>query len=405
MGCFLFCSLDEVNEGNKKGLRILHIISLSQVGGVEKRFVSFWNTINSLGLNEGQFVMNAQSHFHKDLGSVNNSFYVYKKFGCISIPKFLRKYALWFFVKFNKIERVVLWNEFGNFTDALSMLKNQTIVHHESGSAFNKREDSLVRKYLKSIDYVVANCDATKKMILHLDQKMSVDIVKTRMRKELECVRQGLDRNRIKNITFGALSSLTPRKGLPVLLHAFRELKEKGCEFNLNLAGTGMMEDELKKMVRLFRLNENVHFLGHVEDVEAYFQDIDVLVSTSLGDAYSNTIIEALAFGVPCVVPDIDGFVEIIKDGENGWVVNTQLAIEGEYSLSSSALSQYCYWAKEKVISDARIMKLDLLVEVLLKIINHSESLIEFKEKALRSSRDLIGFEGYCKNLLMSFKN
>jgi glycosyltransferase involved in cell wall biosynthesis len=66
---------------------------------------------------------------------------------------------------------------------------------------------------------------------------------------------------------------------------------------------------------------ERVLFLGHRADVPDILQASDVFVLNSGSEGMSNALLEALAAGLPCVATAVGGNPELVRDGENGFLV------------------------------------------------------------------------------------
>lgn len=87
------------------------------------------------------------------------------------------------------------------------------------------------------------------------------------------------------------------------------------------LAGEGadVLNCELRSNVAALGLEEKMHLLGRRDDVPRLMAALDVLASSSHGEAFPNVLGEAMACGVPCVVTDVGDSAEIV--GEAGRVV------------------------------------------------------------------------------------
>ncbi len=87
------------------------------------------------------------------------------------------------------------------------------------------------------------------------------------------------------------------------------------------LAGTGVDSDNLALTSAIVArgLKTNMHLLGRREDVPRLMASLDVLASSSDGEAFPNVLGEAMACGVPCVVTDVGDSAEIV--GNTGRVV------------------------------------------------------------------------------------
>lgn len=64
-----------------------------------------------------------------------------------------------------------------------------------------------------------------------------------------------------------------------------------------------------------------VEFAGRVADPGAYYRRAAIFVLPSRVEGMSNALLEAQAWGLPCVVSDIPGNRAVVQDGKNGWVV------------------------------------------------------------------------------------
>jgi glycosyltransferase involved in cell wall biosynthesis len=61
-------------------------------------------------------------------------------------------------------------------------------------------------------------------------------------------------------------------------------------------------------------------FLGHRDDVPARLADGDIFVLPSRSEAFPNAVLEAMAAGLPIVASGVGGIVELIDEGETGWL-------------------------------------------------------------------------------------
>jgi glycosyltransferase involved in cell wall biosynthesis len=82
---------------------------------------------------------------------------------------------------------------------------------------------------------------------------------------------------------------------------------------------TGSLVDSVKRFTGSLGLSGVIHFLGLRHDLAQLFNGLDILVSSSIGEGFSNVIAEAMASGVPCVVTDVGDSARIV--GETGFVV------------------------------------------------------------------------------------
>jgi glycosyltransferase involved in cell wall biosynthesis len=116
-------------------------------------------------------------------------------------------------------------------------------------------------------------------------------------------------------IVFGALNSTTtPRKGFDALKHALRALKTHDTE--LVIFGA-------KRPQHTLDFGLPTHYLGNLQDdisLALAYNTADVFVAPSLQDNLPNTVLEALACGVPCVAFNIGGMSDLITHQHNGYL-------------------------------------------------------------------------------------
>ena len=70
-----------------------------------------------------------------------------------------------------------------------------------------------------------------------------------------------------------------------------------------------------------FGLTESVWFTGDRDDIPELLRTMDIFVLPSLGEGISNTILEAMATGLPVVATQVGGNPELVENGVNGMLV------------------------------------------------------------------------------------
>ena len=116
---------------------------------------------------------------------------------------------------------------------------------------------------------------------------------------------------------------LWPIKNLPLLIRAFASVKNKYHDTVLLLAGAGPEKEKLEKMIMNAGINESVEFLGPVSPgkLVSYYRASDIFVLPSLSEGRPKVLAEAAAAGLPIVATNFPGADEIVKEGENGFLV------------------------------------------------------------------------------------
>ena len=122
--------------------------------------------------------------------------------------------------------------------------------------------------------------------------------------------------------TFGNCCRLTEQKGIPYLIDAVVELKKiTDKPFKVKIAGKGEEEDALKDLVKLRGVEDITEFVGHVEDIEVFYNSIDTLSFTSEHEGTARTILEAWSCEKPVISFDISSMKEMISPGEDGILI------------------------------------------------------------------------------------
>lgn len=154
------------------------------------------------------------------------------------------------------------------------------------------------------------------------------------------------------------VGSLIERKGLDLLLNALAEVK---TEFELYLAGGGDEKENLIKLAKELKIEDQVHFLGQLsrEELLKHYADSDLFVLPTREDCFALVILEAMCSKLPIVCSKYaDGSYDLIEEGKNGFVedpYNTKAFAEKiELLLKDKALRDSMREQSEKVLEKFR---------------------------------------------------
>ena len=106
------------------------------------------------------------------------------------------------------------------------------------------------------------------------------------------------------------------RKGLEATIEALRLTHSEA----LHLGVVGEDREKARFAAQAAPLGERVRFLGGRKDVRPLYAAADCLILPSRYDPFPNTVLEALAMGLPAIVSSRCGAAEVIEPGVNGWV-------------------------------------------------------------------------------------
>jgi glycosyltransferase involved in cell wall biosynthesis len=120
------------------------------------------------------------------------------------------------------------------------------------------------------------------------------------------------------------IGRLIPRKGFQRVVQALpkaRELTKK--PFEVEVVGTGVARTDLDKLAENLGVIDLISYTGLVpyDQLEKSYQYADVFVLTSLSEGMPSVILEAMGCGLPVVASDVGGNNEIVREGENGFLI------------------------------------------------------------------------------------
>ena len=124
-----------------------------------------------------------------------------------------------------------------------------------------------------------------------------------------------------RRIVVGSAGRLFPVKDFSLLVDVAKIVLTKNDNFDFVLAGDGPEYIHLKNKVAEYGLQDRFRFLGHVSDMESFYRGLDIYINTSIHEGIPMSVLEAMSYGLPVVVPEVGGFPEIVDDGSSGFLI------------------------------------------------------------------------------------
>jgi sugar transferase (PEP-CTERM/EpsH1 system associated) len=212
---------------------------------------------------------------------------------------------------------------------AARLARVPVVMHGEHGTLQLKPYQVRVQRWAWS------RVDRLLSVSSRLAEKMSAAIGMPLER--ITVIRNGVDLSRFGSVTraearremgigddevvIGHAGRLVPVKDQAALVHAAALLRDKGLAFRVLIAGDGPLRADLARQIAELGLGDHVELLGHRGAVERFFAALDVYVLCSRSEGMPNTILEAMASGVPVVSTKVGGADELVVDGETGTLV------------------------------------------------------------------------------------
>lgn len=123
-----------------------------------------------------------------------------------------------------------------------------------------------------------------------------------------------------------AVGRLVPIKGHDVLIRALGVVRDRGYAFTCNLVGSGESQSSLESLSRQLFLDEYITFKGYQSQrsIIALLEASDLLVMPSRDESFGVACIEGMAVGLPAVASRVGGLPEVVTEGENGLLVDSE---------------------------------------------------------------------------------
>jgi sugar transferase (PEP-CTERM/EpsH1 system associated) len=128
-----------------------------------------------------------------------------------------------------------------------------------------------------------------------------------------------------ESFVIGTVGRLAAVKDQTTLIRAFKLLLDAdpayGNDLRLIIAGDGPLREELEALISELGVARFVWITGDRNDIADLLRLFDLFVLSSLGEGISNTILEAMATGLPIVATDVGGNPELVQEGVNGRLI------------------------------------------------------------------------------------
>lgn len=299
-------------------MKILHVITSLRTGGAEKLMVDLLPRLRSLG-NEVELVVfdGIRTPFYEELEKTGIKIHslriggsVYNPLNILKLIPLLKKVdivhthntAPQFFVAIAHFftKKCRLFTTEHNTTNRRRNIKGLVYVdkwmysQYERVICISEQAETNLRTYLK---------DNSSKICTVFN---GVDILKYMNAEPIPELRE-----KYKNCHLGIMvAGFREQKDQRTLIKAYKELPGN---FHLLLAGTGVLEEECKQLVKELGIADRVHFLGNRSDVPQLLHTADVVIMSSHYEGLSLSSIEGMACGKPFIASDVDGLREIVQ--------------------------------------------------------------------------------------------
>lgn len=304
-------------------MKILRLTTLLDYGGIESKMANL-----SSVQDENEWVFCAVG---KGGVAENRIISRNKRVVCLTLPHTIPSpITLWKLFLFLKKEKPDVLhasgaeaNFFGYFAGRMAGVPK--IIVEEIGIP---RQSSVAKKIFRFIfrnaDYTVGE---SKAVVDHFVTTYKLDPDKAKVVSNFGLFQYNLSKlivqkdESIFNIVM--ISRLEKVKNIEGVINVVSRLRETRLRnIRLTIAGSGALEQELKKKVEEMNLQKHVHFLGFITDPYPHLCNADLYVLNSHSEGFSNSLVEAMYSGTPVLSTTVGAASEIIEDSKNGFLTS-----------------------------------------------------------------------------------
>jgi glycosyltransferase involved in cell wall biosynthesis len=208
----------------------------------------------------------------------------------------------------------------------------------------NKLYRAVTKFALNSADIITSDSDYMTQEIKKLTKTQAVTVPMGVERELCSMERKSPG----DEIVLLSLRTIDSNSNIDVIIKAFNKLIEKYPDRKIKLivGNTGPDLEKIRALVNEMNLREKVIVRGFIkrEELLRLLSSCTAYLSVPTSDSTSVTLLEAMAFGTPCIVSDLPANREWIIDGENGIIID---------SISSTVLCD----GMERIIKDEVLVK------------------------------------------------
>lgn len=115
---------------------------------------------------------------------------------------------------------------------------------------------------------------------------------------------------------------IEPDKNVTVLVEALARCIADGLSAELTIVGSGSDISNVAERASRLGIDQFVHLPGRQDDLRPYLVESDFFLSASQSEGQSNSLLEAMAFGLIPIVAEASGVRDLVSDGEWGLIAN-----------------------------------------------------------------------------------
>ncbi|MEG0304896.1 MAG: glycosyltransferase family 4 protein [Oscillospiraceae bacterium] len=139
------------------------------------------------------------------------------------------------------------------------------------------------------------------------------------------------------DFVFISVGELIKRKNHETAIRAFAKAQISHAVYVI--CGSGILQEELCCLIKDLNIEEKIKFIGFRIDAKEIIKAADICVFPSYQEGMPMALMEAMAAGLPCIVSEIRGNVDLIEDGKGGYLCDA--AMSGDFVKAMQTLAQH----------------------------------------------------------------
>lgn len=298
-------------------IKVLHVLYKVDIGGTERA------VLNYIREEKDSEVVNDALSFYR--GSLSDEYKLKtNQFTVVNEKSFINKYI--YLKKYLKENEYDIVYTYGLRTNMIFRLlpKQYKLIYGIRGleNSTNKLINRLNKLTLNKNDLIITNSKQTKKYIQkkYNIKKTTIEVIHngTYLPEEVSAIDY---KDKLQLIIIANLHKV---KGYEYLLPAIKQLKKDNINIELKILGEGLERETIEAYISNHNLTENIKLYGQVKDVYKHLKNSHILVSSSLSEGLSNSIIEGMATGLPVIATNVGGTSELVIPDETGILIDSK---------------------------------------------------------------------------------
>jgi glycosyltransferase involved in cell wall biosynthesis len=227
-------------------------------------------------------------------------------------------------LKHDEISIIISYLTLANFISGISKVCNRNVIsiggiRNEKLPFYKLVIEKLIHNHLNNAS-VFNNYSAKEKFIRKGFDPDKIYVIQNAITIDTSQSIDRISNGEIKIVTIGRF---VEQKDFSTALNAFGNLvaRNRDKKFTYYIVGYGPLENSIKSQAEKLNLSQKIKIIINPPDIQEILKKSDIFLSTSLFEGVSNSIMEAMATGLPIVATNVGDNKYLIKNGENGYLV------------------------------------------------------------------------------------